>query len=223
MTKNDPSHKPPRGFYGWQGTLRSLRADLNWQAAQDNRASTWPDRLALRIKTPTARELPVELETIEGRRKLIEGLKAINTKAARACMFIAYTGFRRREGTALTRSDMLTDNVLEFRSKTRSLRVPLSKQALELLDTASEGRMLQVTEWQLRKPLIRIFGERQTSRGNKSCVTPHDLRRYVKSVGTELGIDPTIMDLLVGHTSRASTRAISPSFAAACSWPQHKG
>jgi integrase len=62
--------------------------------------------------------------------------------------------------------------------------------------------MLRVTEFQLRKPLIRIFGERQTSRGKKACVTPHDLRRYFKSVGTELGIDPTIMDLLVGHAIR---------------------
>jgi integrase len=114
-------------------------------------------------------------------------------------MFIAYTGFRRREGTALTRTDMLTENVLEFRSKTRSLRVPLSRQALFLLDVNSEGRLLHVTEWQLRKPLIRLFGERETSRGKKACVTPHDLRPYFKSVGTELGIDPTIMNLLVGH------------------------
>jgi hypothetical protein len=73
--------------------------------------------------------------------------------------------------------------------------------------TESEGRMLQVTEWQLRKPLIRIFGERQTSRGSKSCVTPHDLRRYFKSVGTELGIDPTIMDLLVGHTIKGVNKS----------------
>jgi hypothetical protein len=40
---------------------------------------------------------------------------------------------------------------------------------------------------------------KKTSRGKKACVTPHDLRRYFKSVGTELGIDPMIMDLLVGH------------------------
>jgi hypothetical protein len=49
-------------------------------------------------------------------------------------------------------------------------------------------------------PQDQIFGERQTSRGRKARVTPHDLRRYFKSVGTELGIDPTIMNLLVGHT-----------------------
>jgi hypothetical protein len=83
------------------------------------------------MKAPTPRELPVELEGIEGRKKLIEGLKAIDTKTARACMFIAYTGSRRREGTQLKRTDMITENVLEFRSKTRSLRVPPSKQALE--------------------------------------------------------------------------------------------
>jgi len=207
MAKKDPAHKPPRGFYGWQGSLRALRTVLNWQAAQDNRDSPWPDRRALRMKAPVARDLPVELENVEGRRKLIESLRAIGTKTARACMFIAYTGFRRREGTRLKRTDMLTENVLEFRSKTRSLRVPLSKQALALLDVESEGTMLRVTEYQLRKPLIRIFGERETSRGKKACVTPHDLRRYYKSVGTELGIDPTIMDLLVGHSIKGVNKS----------------
>ncbi len=63
---------------------------------------------------------------------------------------------------------MLTENVLEFKSKTRSLRVPLSKQALALLDLESEGPMLRVTEFQLCKPLIRIFGERKTLRGKKA-------------------------------------------------------
>jgi integrase len=162
---------------------------------------------ALRMKAPTARDLPVELESVEGRRKLIEGLRAINTKTARACMFIAYTGCRRREGTRLMRTAMLTENVLEFKSKTRSLRVPLSRQALALLDLESEGPMLLVTEYQLRKPLIRIFGERKSAIGKKACVTPHDLRRYYKSVGTELGIDPTIMDLLVGHTIKGVNRS----------------
>jgi hypothetical protein len=51
------------------------------------------------------------------------------------------------------------------------------------------------------------FGERETSRGKKACITPHDLRRYFKSVGTELGIDPTIMDLLVGHTIKGVNRS----------------
>jgi integrase len=207
MAKKDPIHKPPRGFYAWQGSLRVLRTVLNWQAAQDNRDSPWPDPRALRMKAPAPRELPVELEGIEGRKKLIEGLKAIDTKTARACMFIAYTGLRRREGTQLKRTDMLTENVLEFKSKTRSLRVPLSKQALALLDLESEGPMLRVTEFQLRKPLIRIFGERKTSRGKKACITPHDLRRYFKSVGTELGIDPTIMDLLVGHAIKGVNKS----------------
>jgi hypothetical protein len=32
------------------------------------------------------------------------------------------------------------------------------------------------------------------------------LRRYFKSVGTELGIDPTIMNLLVGHTVKGVDR-----------------
>jgi len=53
---------------------------------------------------------------------------------------------------------------------------------------------------QLRKPLIRIFGERQTARGKRPRVTPHDLRRLFKSVGAEIGIDPVILNLLVGHT-----------------------
>ena len=207
LAEKDPEHRPPRGFYAWQGSLRALRTILNWQAAQDDRESPWPDRRALRTKAPTARDLPVELESIEGRRKLIEGMRAINTKTARAFMFIAYTGFRRREGTRLLRTDMLTENVLEFKSKTRSLRVPLSTQALALLDLESEGPMLRVTEYQLRKPLIRIFGERESTSGKKACVTPHDLRRYYKSVGTELGIDPTIMDLLVGHTIKGVNKS----------------
>jgi hypothetical protein len=71
---------------------------------------------------------------------------------------------------------------------------------MELIDTGSHGRLLHVGDDRLRKPLIRIFGVRETPRGKRARVTPHDLRRYFKSVGTELGIDPTIMDLLVGHT-----------------------
>lgn len=31
-------------------------------------------------------------------------------------------------------------------------------------------------------------------------MTPHDLWRLFKTVGTELGIDPTVLNLLVGHT-----------------------
>lgn len=200
MTKSDPTHKPPRGFYIWQGTLRALRAVLSWHAAQKERPSPWPDRRALKIRTPRPRELPVELQSVDGRRRLIEGLKAINSNTARACRFIAYTGFRRREGTALTAVHMLTADVLEFKSKTRTLRVPLSKHALALVHKSEEGRLLRVSEWQLRKPLIRIFGERMTTRGKKACVTPHDLRRYFKTIGTELGIDPTVLNLLVGHT-----------------------
>jgi hypothetical protein len=88
--------------------------------------------------------------------------------------------------------------VLEFKSKTRTLRVPLSRQALELIDSKSDSRLLHVGESQLRKPLIRIFGQRETTRGKRACVTPHDLRRLFKSVGTELGLDPTIFNLLVG-------------------------
>jgi hypothetical protein len=33
------------------------------------------------------------------------------------------------------------------------------------------------------------------------------LRRYFKSVGTELGIDPTIMDLLVGHAIKGVNKS----------------
>lgn len=154
LTNNDPTHKPPAGFWVWQGTLRILRAVLGWQSAQKKRPSPWPDRRALKIRTPAARELPVELQTLE-RRRLIEGLKAINSRTARACKFICYTGFRRREGTALTRVHLVAESVLEFQSKTRTLRVPLSRQALALIDSKSDGRLLHVGEDQLRKPLIR--------------------------------------------------------------------
>jgi hypothetical protein len=89
---------------------------------------------------------------------------------------------------------------VEFKSKTRTLRVPLSRQALALLDPSSRDKLLHVGDSQLRKPLIRIFGERETTRGERPRVTPHDLRRLFKSVGAELGIDPVILNLLVGHT-----------------------
>jgi hypothetical protein len=94
----------------------------------------------------------------------------------------------------------VADGVLEFKSKTRTLRVPLSRQALALLDPNSPDKLLHVGDTQLRKPLIRIFGERETARGKRPRVTPHDLRRLFKSAGAELGIDPVILNLLVGHT-----------------------
>jgi hypothetical protein len=200
LTTKDPTAKPPAGFWAWQGTLKVLRAVLGWYAAQKKRPCPWPDRRALQIKKPPPRELPVELQSVEGRRRLIEGLKAIDSQTARADRFICYTGLRRREGTTLTRVHLVGNGVLEFRSKTRTLRIPLSRQAAELIDTSSSGKLLKVGENHIRRPLIRIFGERQTARGKRARVTPHDLRRLFKSVGAELGIDPTIMNLLVGHT-----------------------
>ena len=131
---------------------------------------------------------------------LIEGLKAIDSKTARADRLLCYTGFRRREGTSLKRVHLVSDGVVEFKSKTRILRVPLSRQALGLLDANNPDKLLHVGDSQLRKPLIRIFGERETARGKRPRVTPHDLRRLFKSVGAELGIDPVILNLLVGHT-----------------------
>ena len=50
----------------------------------------------------------------------------------------------------------LADNVLEFKSKTRSLRVPLSKQGLALLDLESEGPMLEVGASQVEQPLSKL-------------------------------------------------------------------
>jgi hypothetical protein len=97
--------------------------------------------------------------------------------------------------------------VLEFKSKTRTLRIPLSKQAASLIDPHSHGSLLHVGDRRLRRPLIRIFGIRETPRGKRARVTPHDLRRYFKSVGTELGIDPTIMNLLVGRTVKGVDRS----------------
>jgi hypothetical protein len=41
----------------------------------------------------------------------------------------------------------------------------------ELIDTASNERLLHVGDKELRKPLIRIFGERETSRGKRARVT----------------------------------------------------
>ena len=200
LAQTDPDHQPPKGFWAWQGTLRILRTVVGWYAAQKQRPSPWPDPRALRIRSAPPRELPVELQTVEGRRRLIEGLKAIDTKTARANRLLCYTGFRRREGTSLKRVHLVADGVVEFKSKTRTLRVPLSRQALQLLDPHSPDRLLHVGDSQVRKPLIRIFGERETPRGKRPRVTPHDLRRLFKSVGAALGIDPVILNLLVGHT-----------------------
>jgi hypothetical protein len=200
LSKADPVNKPPIGFWAWQAALRTLRTVVGWHAAQKDRASPWPERRALRIKSASERELPVELQSVEGRRRLIEGLKAIDTPTARADRFICYTGLRRRAAASLTKIHLIANGVLEFKSKTRTLRIPLSKQAASLIDPHSQGSLLHVGDRRLRRPLIRIFGIRKTPRGKRARVTPHDLRRYFKSVGTELGIDPTIMNLLVGHT-----------------------
>ena len=188
---------------------RGNRLVLNWGNSapwgalswlQKDRPSPWPSSRA-RNQSPPARELPVELQSVEGRRRLIEGLKAIGSPTARADRFICYTGLRRRAAAGLTQVHLIANGVLEFRSKTRTVRIPLSRQAMELIDTGSHERLLHVGDDRLRRPLIRIFGIRETpQRGKRARVTPHDLRRYFKSVGTELGIDPTIMDLLVGHT-----------------------
>jgi hypothetical protein len=69
LTRNDPTNKPPVGFWAWQSVLRALRAVLGWYAAQKDRPSPWPSSRALKIKSPTARELPVELQSVEGRRR----------------------------------------------------------------------------------------------------------------------------------------------------------
>jgi len=140
------------------------------------------------------------LQTASGRRRLVEGLKAIDSRPARACLFLCYTGFRRGEATAVTAANLIAPRVLEFQSKTRTLRVPLSDQALALIDRQSPETLLNVCASALREPLRKLFGMRKTPRGIKSCVTPHDLRRYFKSVATELGIDPTVKNILVGHS-----------------------
>jgi hypothetical protein len=87
------------------------------------------------------RELPVELQSVEGRRRLIEGLMAIGSATARADRFICYTGLRRRAAAGLTPVHLIADGVLEFKSKTRTVRIPLSRQAMELIDTGSHGRL----------------------------------------------------------------------------------
>lgn len=199
LDKDDPKHRPPNGFYSWQGTLRCLRAIVSWYAASKGRANPWPDRRVLPIKNPPARVLPVELQCASGRRKLVEGLRADNDLPARACLFLAFTGFRRGEGTRLSPTHLLTDSVVQFKSKTRTLRVPLCRQAAELINRNSDTTLLRATVDQLWKPLNRIFGVRITSRGKRSRVTPHDLRRLFKTVGVELGVDPTILNILVGH------------------------
>jgi hypothetical protein len=200
LVKIDAVNTPPNGFYGWQSSLRSLRTILGWYAATQSRPNPWPNHRALRIVRAPPRRLPVELQTVEGRRRLVEGLKSQDTWTARATLFICYTGLRRREGTALTQSHLIGRGVLEFESKTRDLRIPLARQAHALIDLGSTGGLLRVAHHAIHKPLIQIFGYRQTPRGRRACVTPHDLRRYFKTVGTELGIDPTIMNLLVGHS-----------------------
>jgi integrase len=200
LAQADPDHRPPRGFYGWQTALRTLRSVITWHAATQNRPSPWPESRALKLVRPPPRRLPVELQTVEGRRRLVEGLKQIDSWTSRATLFLCYTGLRRGEATSLVRANLIQQGVVEFESKTRELRVPLSSQALDLLDTGSGGTLLHVGEHAVHKPLIKIFGYRETARGNKPCVSAHDLRRYFKTVGTELGIDPTVMNLLVGHS-----------------------
>jgi integrase len=200
LSRRDPVNKPPKGFWSWQLILRTLRTVLCWRAAQKEQPSPWPDQRALKIKSAPARELPVELQSVEGRRRLIEGLKAIDSPLARGCQFICYTGLRRRAAASLSRDHLIANGVLEFKSKTRMVRVPLSRQAAALIDPQTDAGLLHVGDKRLKEPLVKIFGERLTSRGKRARVTPHDLRRYFKSVGTELGIDPTIMNLLVGHT-----------------------
>jgi hypothetical protein len=189
LSKRDPINKPPKGFWSWQLTLRTLRTVLCWHAAQKEQPSPWPDQRALKIKSPPARELPVELQTVEGRRRLIEGLKAIDSPLARGCQFICYTGLRRRAAASLSRDHLIANGVLEFKSKTRVVRVPLSKQAAALIELQSDAGLLHVGDKRLKQPLVKIFGERNTPRGKRARVAPHDLRRYFKSVGTELGID----------------------------------
>jgi integrase len=206
LTKKDPVNKPPIGFWSWQSVLRTLRAVLCWHAAQKERTNPWPHARALRIRAPTARELPVELQSIAGRRRLKEGLRAIDSTLARAVMFICYTGIRRGAAGRLSANNLLANGVLEFTSKKRVIRIPLSRQAAALLDPSSMSGLLRVGDKRLAEPLTKIFGERQTPRGKRACVTPHDLRRYFKSVGAELGIDPTVMNLLVGHTVKGIDR-----------------
>jgi hypothetical protein len=65
LTRNDPTNRPPVGFWAWQAVLRALRAVLGWSAAQKDRPSPWPSSRALKIKSPPARELPVELQNVD--------------------------------------------------------------------------------------------------------------------------------------------------------------
>src|SRR5690606_23607133 len=125
------------------------------------------------------------------------------TPAAAANEFLAFTGFRRHEATVRTPADLMGARVLEFKSKTRVMRVPLSQQAAALIDRNSETTLLRASENQLRTPLNKIFGVRALANGRtKSRVTPHDLRRLLKTVATELKIDPVIRNILVGHSLR---------------------
>jgi hypothetical protein len=159
LTEKDPQGKPPAGFWAWQGTLTVLRALLGWYAAQKRRPNPWPERRALTIRMAPARELPVELQGADGRRRLIEGLKAIDSLTARADRFICYTGVRRREGTRLTRANLIGNGVLEFRSKTRTLRIPMSRQARELIHVASVQRSVCAIR-RVRRAILFAAGRR---------------------------------------------------------------
>ena len=196
----DPDHEPPYGYYSWQSALRAIRTVIRWRCSQKDIRCPWPDNRALPIVQLPRRKLPLELRSAAGRRKLIFGLRAMDTLRARACLFLCYTGFRRREGMRCTAANLAGARVLRFRSKTRELEVPLSRQAAQLIDPKSRTTLLKVSEYQLRKPLIKLFGERITSRGKrKSVVTPHDLRRLFKSCGTEANINHNVLNVLVGH------------------------
>ena len=124
MSKRDQANKPSKRFWTWQLTLRTLRTEICWRAAQKEPPSPWPDQWALKINAAPARELPVELKKCRG------------TPPA-----------KRR-----TQSD-------------RELSLP--------------------------EMSVYLFHGTSTSRSRY-------LRRYFKSVGTELGIDPIVMHLLVG-------------------------
>lgn len=127
LTTKDPDNNPPRGFYGWKTALRNLRAVVRWRADQKAVPDPWPGRRALPLQVAPPRSLPVELQSAVGRRQLIQGLKLLNTNTARGCLFLCYTGLRRREGMLRVSSDLIAGRVLEFRSKTRTVRIPLSK------------------------------------------------------------------------------------------------
>jgi hypothetical protein len=113
LKNKDPTGRPPKGTYSWSGSLRALRTIIRWWAATQNLPSPWPKRKALKIPVPKARELPHELNSVEGRQKLVDGLRAIDSTSARACLFVAYTGLRRKEATLLAASNLTPDSVLQ--------------------------------------------------------------------------------------------------------------